>query len=227
MLSTLHPLSHVSFSTTLKQGAIVNSILRKRKWRSTEQKLGPLTQLASRSQSLTTGRLVSFPILLSSPCTVSQPHIQTSNEKPTPWPANDSCILGQGQYWGRWQTHGVETTHPKQTGCKTKLSVPLIHSELPGKGDLRKCLDFTVQVISITSLSSSLQVPISHMVLLHTAHSRHSTMSVYLAALGGNPTALPGVHLPQTNNSTPSQTSQRRSHPCHCFANLPHPPSPI
>lgn len=48
MLSTLHPVFHINFRTILKQGAIINFILQRRRWRSTEQKLSPLSQLSSR-----------------------------------------------------------------------------------------------------------------------------------------------------------------------------------
>lgn len=101
-----------------------------------------------------------------------------------------------------WKACGVGTTPLKQTRCGAKWSVLLIHPEdPPGRGDLRKGLDFLVWVTSITSLPSSLQGShVPHSPATHS-NSRCSTLPLHLAALGGKPTCFLGFNFPKPTQS--------------------------
>ena len=158
----------------------------------------------------------------------------TGNEKSTSWASQGQLHFrdqGQGKHLGRQEMCGLRTSHLKQTGCVTKLSV-LIHSVQKDHQE-----EETLKEMSGFHWPHHFQhhppflPPSSHpvswsalaqMTLLRTAHSRHTT--IFPLPEKGELKMPPRVHFPKTNSLLPHQASEKRihrSHPCSHSANSP------
>lgn len=125
----------------------------------------------------------------------------------------------------------LRTSHLKQTGCVTKLSV-LIHPVQKNHQEEETQGNVWLSLTPSFSTPPSLLAPqfpsyvsrsaLAQMILPHTAHSRHATIFPLLEK--GELKMPPRVHFPKTNSPLPHQASEKRihrSHPCSYSANSP------